>query len=310
MSAAIPIACTLSPAAADVRLDEWSRVLRRAVVAVERPGPQRLHLAARGGSDRGRRAARPGPGGEGVLPVLRLHLRDRSGRRSAGDRGPARRGGRPGRVRRPRPGRVAHTTGGRASPSWWAGHRAAGPVGSTVEDRPALRAQQAGPAGRVPAGFIGRDRDRLAPVHGEEIDREAHRTQRADLVLDVRRDRLLHAGPSSLSMGGSPAKRNRRAPSWTRIRPHVATATRWAWRRPAGRLCSVHSGLVRTGRRPSGSSAGRTAGIRAGSRPGRPAARRRPPRSGPGTAAGAGRAGCGRRPARPPSRLRGPGGSR
>ncbi len=45
MSAAIPIACTLSPAAADVRLDEWSRVLRRAVVAVERPGPQRLHLA-------------------------------------------------------------------------------------------------------------------------------------------------------------------------------------------------------------------------------------------------------------------------
>lgn len=45
MSDAIPIACTLNESAVDVRLDEWNRALRRAVVAIERPGPQQLHLA-------------------------------------------------------------------------------------------------------------------------------------------------------------------------------------------------------------------------------------------------------------------------
>jgi len=62
-------------------------------------------------------------------------------------------------------------------------------------------------------------------------------------------------GPSTTSIGDSPDIVMHSLPSCTTTRPQVPQSRRCARQSPAGRVCSSHSRLERTRRRPSGSSA-------------------------------------------------------
>ena len=134
----------------------------------------------------------------------------------------------------------------------------------TVEDDPALGAEQTGPAGGIAASILWcvlrrsdarRWQRSVVPVDGEKVDRETDWSERSDFVFDVGGDRLGGAGSEVGDEGRVARHGESESPLVYRDAPHVPAPRRWARRRPAGRESWSHSGLVRTRRSSSGSSA-------------------------------------------------------
>ena len=105
----------------------------------------------------------------------------------------------------------------------------------------------------APLNHVGRSRRAIDPRRitrptDEELDGEARRTDRLDVVLDRRRDRRVAPATTTTSVGGVVRATKRSAPRWTRRRPQVPAAMRWSRRSAAGIVDSSQVGVVRPAR--------------------------------------------------------------